>query len=429
MEIFLLIALILLNGVFAMSELAIVSAKPPRLKASADRGNKGARAALKLLEDPSRLLSTVQIGITLIGIIAGAYGATALADDFAPIIHANVPALAEWADDIAFGIVIVLTTYLSLVLGELVPKRVALLAPEAIAGAMAPSMGILARVAAPMVWVLKTSTEGLLRLLGLHRTKQAEVTEEEIHALIDEGHSAGLIEPEEREMIAGVLRLGDRSVRAIMTPRPDIVWLDPSKTDAETLALIRSSNHSRFPVAQGSVDSVVGVVQTKELLTHPGAALDLNTVMHPPVFVPESMSALRLLETMRDSPVRMVFVADEYGAVKGLITGADLLEAIAGDVALSVEEAIDPPTEREDGTWLIDGMMPIDEFERLMSAPGLAEEGEFDTVAGLVVSLLQRLPAPGDKAQRWPLEFEVVDLDGRRIDKLIVRRNGNDAPG
>jgi putative hemolysin len=428
LDIAILIVLILLNGVFAMSELAIVSAKKPRLKASAARGNLGAKAALKLLDDPSKMLSTVQIGITLIGIVAGAYGATAVADDFAPIITANFPNLAEWADDIAFGIVIALTTYLSLVLGELVPKRIALTAPEAIAGMVAPLMAFLATAAAPLVWLLKASTNGLLRLLGLHKTKQSDVTEEEIHSLIDEGHSAGLIEAEERDMIAGVMRLGDRSVRAIMTPRPDIVWLDPNRTREENLALIRESRHSRFPVAVGGVDNITGVVQTKELLVQSvDGALDLHTAMHPPIVVPESLSVLRLLETMRDNPVRMVFIADEYGVIQGLATAADLLESIAGDGALSRDEAIDPPVQRDDGSWLVDGMTPIDEFERLMDVPGLGEEGDYDTVAGLVISLTQRLPHVGDKAERWPLQFEIIDLDGRRIDKVLIRRTPADS--
>jgi putative hemolysin len=425
-ELAILIILVLLNGVFAMSELAIVSAKKPRLKASADRGNKGAKAALKLLDDPSRMLSTVQIGITLIGIIAGAYGATALADDLAPVLVANVPTLSEWADDIAFGIVIVLTTYLSLVLGELVPKRIAMTAPEAIAGLMAPAMAMLATASSPLVWVLKASTNGLLAVLGMNKAKQADITEEEIHSLIEEGHSAGLIEPEERSMIAGVMRLGDRTVRAIMTPRHDIVWLDPTRPIEDNLARIRDSGHSRFPLAEGSVDHVLGVVQTKEMLTLIGEGIDLRAAMHQPVIVPESLSVLRLLDSMRGNPVRMVFVADEYGMIQGLVTAADLLEAIAGDGALSADEAISAPVRREDGSWLVDGMMPIDEFERLFATPGLAEEGQFDTVAGLVISLTQKLPAVGDLAERWPLSFEIVDLDGRRIDKVIVRRTQDD---
>jgi putative hemolysin len=428
LEIAILIFLILLNGVFAMSELAIVSAKRPRLKASADRGNLGARAALKLLDDPSRLLSTVQIGITLIGIVAGAYGATAIADDLQPVVARNFPAIAEWSDDIAFAIVIALTTYLSLVLGELVPKRIAMTAPEAIAGLVAPAMALLATVSGPVVWILKASTDALLTLLGLNRKKPTNVTEEEIHAVIDEGHSAGLIEPEEREMITGVLRLGDRSVRAVMTPRPDIVWLDPLKSDEENLAIIRESGHSRFPVAEGGIDSVVGIAQSKDLLVRCGLGqeLGLRDVIHAPIVVPESMSVLRLLETMRESPVRMLLIADEYGAIHGLVTAADVLEAIVGDVALSAEDAIVPPVRRDDGSWLIDGMMPIDEFERLMSVPALGEDGSFETVAGLVIHLLQRMPAAGERIQRKPLEFEIVDLDGRRIDKVLVRRLSED---
>jgi putative hemolysin len=425
-ELAILIFLVLLNGVFAMSELAIVSAKKPRLKASADRGHRGAKAALKLLDDPSRMLSTVQIGITLIGIIAGAYGATAIADDLAPIIRDTAPSLNAWADDIAFGIVIAITTYLSLVLGELLPKRIAMRAPEAIAALVAPAMAALATASGPLVWLLKASTDGLLKVLGLHGARRSDVTEEEIHSLIDEGHSAGLIEPEEREMITGVMRLGDRTVRAIMTPRPDIVWLDPNRSAEENLDTIRDSGHSRFPVAEASVDHLVGVVQAKHLLTCMNAAPDLRAAMRQPLIVPESMSVLRLMEAMRASPVRMVFVADEYGVIQGLITPADLLEAIAGDVALPVDEAITAPVQRDDGSWLVDGMTPIDEFERLVSVPGLAQQGAFDTVAGFVVSLMERLPAVGDKGERWPLSFEIVDLDGRRIDKIIVRRMSDD---
>lgn len=417
----------LLNGVFAMSELAIVSAKKPRLKARSDSGDQGAKAALKLLDDPSRLLSTVQIGITLIGIIAGAYGATAIADDLTPILLGWFPNLGAFASQLAFGIVIVLTTYLSLVLGELVPKRIALSAPETIAGMVAPPMSLLASASAPVVWLLKTSTETVLRLIGAHRTKEADVTEEEIHSLIEEGQTAGLIEAEEREMITGIMRLGDRTVRAIMTPRLEIVWLDPSKPRQETLALIADSGHSRFPVAEGGIDNLVGVTQAKELLVASAHGdWNLSAAAHPPMIVPESMSVLRLLETMRENPVRMLFVADEYGVIQGLVTAADVLESIAGDTALSPDEAIDPPVQRSDGSWLIDGMTPIDEFEHLFSVRDLNEEGEFDTVAGFVIHLMQRLPNVGDKTSFGPLEFEIVDLDGRRIDKLIVRRPGDE---
>ena len=359
-----------------------------------------------------------------------AYAATAIADDLAPFIATQFPGVARFANDIAFGIVIVLTTYLSLVLGELVPKRLALAAPETLAGMVAPPMAILANASGPVVWALQTSTEAVLRLLGAHRTKQADVTEEEIHSLIEEGHSAGLIESEEREMITGIMRLGDRTVRAIMTPRLEIVWLDSTKGRDDMLKLIGESGHSRFPVAEGALDNLVGVTQTKELLlvtAHGG--WDLNAAAHPPVIVPESMSVLRLLDTMRDNPVRMLFVADEYGVIQGLVTAADVLESIAGDAALSRDEAIDPPVRREDGSWLLDGMTPIDEFEKLMSLRDLNEEGEFDTLAGFVIHLMQRLPSVGDTAGFRDLRFEIVDMDARRIDKIIVRRVGDALEG
>ncbi len=421
-ETLILIVLVLINGAFAMSELAIVSAKKPRLKANAERGDKGARMALKLLDDPSRMLSTVQIGITLIGVVAGAYGAVAIAGDLEPLLAQLLPQFAPWViADIAFAIVIVLVTYLSLVLGELVPKRIAMAAPEAIASLVARPMAAVAAASGPLVWILKASTDGLISVLRLNRGAQAHVTEEEIHSLIEEGHSAGLIEPEERVMMAGVMRLGDRSVRAIMTPRPDIVWLDPDRPIEDTLARIRASGHSRFPVARGGVDQLIGVVQTKDLVTLPGETPDLCAAMRAPTIVPETLSVLRLLQAMRGHPVRMVFVADEHGDIQGLVTAADLLETIAGEDALSADEAIAPPIARGDGAWLIDAMTPIDEFERLVGVSGLAREGQFDTVAGLVIDLAERIPAVGETFARWPLSFEVVDLDGRRIDKVIVR--------
>jgi putative hemolysin len=428
MDLLILLLLILLNGVFAMSEMAIVSARRPRLKAMADRGSRGARAALKLLDDPSRMLSTVQIGITLIGIVAGAYGATAIADDIAPWLARVSPQLAPTAPAIAFGFVIAVTTFLSLIFGELAPKRLALAAPERLAALMAPMMALLATLAAPVVLVLRGTTEGLLALLGLNRTREEDVTEEELQSLIDEGAKVGIIESEEREMIEGVMRLGDRSVRAIMTPRPDMVWLDLDHPREEVLQRIGESGHSRFPVAAGGADSIVGVVQTKELLAHLASTgeINLRAVMHPPAFVPETMSVLRLLEAMRGNPVRMVLVADEYGAVQGLVTAADLLESIAGDAALSEDESIAQPVRRDDGSWLIDGMMPVDEFEQLVGIRDLRQADEYATVAGLVMHLLRKLPQEGDRTERWPLRFEVVDMDGRRIDKVIVRRDAVD---
>lgn len=424
MELLILVLLILLNGVFALSEMAIVSSRKPRLKAMADKGNSGAKTALRLLEDPSRMLSTVQIGITGIGVIAGAYGATSLADDLTPWLASLNAALVPHASVIAFTLVIFFTTFLQLVLGELIPKRIALSAPEALAAAMAPMMAALAVVTSPLVWVLRASTEGVIVLLGLHRTRQEDVTEEELQSLIAEGEKAGVIEEEEREMIQSVMRLGDRSVRTILTPRTEMVWLDPSMTREEILEEIVDSGHSRFPVAQGNADQIIGVVQTKELFAHlaTSGVIDLAAAMHKPVFVPETAPVLNLLESMRGNPVRMVIVADEYGAVLGLVTAADLLEAIAGDAALGEDEAVAPPIRRDDGTWLVDGMTPVDEFEELVGVRGLDEDEGYSTVGGLVMHLLRELPKEGDKAERLPLTFEVMDMDGRRIDKVLVRK-------
>jgi len=424
MELLILVLLILLNGVFALSEMAIVSSRKPRLKAMADRGNVGAKTALRLLEDPSKMLSTVQIGITGIGVIAGAYGATSLSDDLTPWVATLHPSITPHAPAIAFGLVIAFTTFLSLVLGELIPKRIALSAPETLAAIMAPMMAMIEVVASPLVIVLRMATEGIIRLLGLHRTRQEDVTEEELQSLIVEGEKAGVIEEEERDMIQSVMRLGDRSVKAIMTPRTEVIWLDPESPRDELLKEITDSGHSRFPVANGDADEIVGIVQTKELFAHLArtGAVDLKAVMHPPQFVPETMPVLKMLEAMRGNPVRMVIVSDEYGAVLGLVTAADLLESIAGDAALSEDEGLSPPVKRDDGSWLVDGMTPVDEFEQLVGVRGLGDDEGYSTVAGLVMHLMRTVPKEGDKAERLPLQFEVMDMDGRRIDKVLVRK-------
>lgn len=424
MELLILVLLILVNGVFALSEMAIVSSRKPRLKAMAEKGNGGAKVALRLLEDPSKLLSTVQIGITAIGVIAGAYGATSLSDDLKPVIESIHPNLVPYAEEIAFGIVIFITTVLSLILGELIPKRIALSAPEPMAAAMAPLMALIERIASPLVWMLRMTTEGVLGILGLNRTRQEEVTEEELQSLIVEGEKAGVLDEEEREMIQGVMRLSDRSVKTIMTPRTEMVWLDPETSREDMLKEINESGHSRFPIADGDPDKIIGIVQIKELFSHLArtGVIDLKAVMHPPTFVPETMPVLRLLESMKGNAVRMVIVSDEYGGVLGLVTAADLLESIAGDDALGIDEALAPPVRRDDGSWLVDGMTPVDEFEQLVGVRGLDTDEGFSTVAGLVMHLLKAVPKEGDKVEQEPLTFEVLDMDGRRVDKVLVRK-------
>lgn len=423
MDLLILIALVLLNGVFAMSELAVVSSRKARLKMIADRGGSGATAALKLQEDPTPFLSTVQIGITLVGVASGAFGATALSDDLAPVVARTWPALAEEAGPIAFGLVIALTTYLSLVIGELVPKRIALTAPEAIASATAGPMTMLARVAHPLVWMLRVSTNGVLRIFGLHRQRPESVTEEEIRTLLAEGAASGAIADQEHTMMEGVMRLADRNVRSIMTPRPDIVWLDPDDPPDVTLATIATAGHSRYPVGRGDLDQILGVAQTKDLLVAAAQGrFDLAAAVRPVNFIPETLPVIRLLDSLQSSAVRMGLVVDEHGVVKGLVTVADMLGAIAGDSAFSVEDGLTPPTQREDGSWLIDGLTPLEDLRRLTGAgAGLEESADFSTVAGLVMHSLERVPEAGDKITLPGLTIEVLDMDGRRIDKVLVQ--------
>jgi putative hemolysin len=422
MEIAVLFVLILLNGLFAMSELALVSSKEARLKARAEAGNSGARAALKLRDDPSRLLSAVQIGITLIGVMAGAYGATEIAHDLAPHIAEAAPRLASQSEEAAFAIVIVLTTFLSLVFGELVPKRIALAAPEAIASLAARPMSAIATLAYPAVALLRFSTEAVLTMIGLHRVKKEEVTEEEILHMVEEGASSGAIGRDEQDMIEGVLELPERNIRSIMTPRPEVVWIDLEDTPIKIVETIAESGHSRFPVARGNVDEIVGVVQTKDLLTRfsKSGALEIEKAMRKPLYVPETLSVSRLFASFSGTDVRMAIVVDEHGGFVGVVTAADIMGAIAGAAAFSPADRLTPAVKREDGSWIIDGMTPIEDFERLLGIEGFDDAASYSTVAGLLMHKLQRIPKEGDSIVEKSLRFEVVDMDRRRIDKVIV---------
>lgn len=425
MDVIILLALIALNGVFALSELAIVSSRRTRLQMRADKGDRGAKVALRLQEDPSRFLSTVQIGITLVGIIAGAYGATAIAEDVQPFVFQMFPGLEKQAQLIAFSIVIAATTYLSLVIGELVPKRVALAAPETFASIVAPPMALLSRITFPIVFVLRGSTNLILTLLGLSNVRSDQVTEEEIESVIEEGAASGAIEAGERTMIRGVMRLADRDVRSIMTPRKDVVWLDLDDPVEELLQRIALSGHSRFPVARGDIEHIACVVQTKDLLAQSkGERLpDIEKAGHPPLFVPDTMTVLNLLESMQASAVQMAIVTDELGHIDGIVTAADVLGAIAGDVAFSEADGLARPQQRDDGSWLVDGRMALEDVEISLGAELQADEdASFTTVAGLVIDRLQRLPELGDVVISGGWRFEVIDMDGRRIDKLLLAR-------
>jgi putative hemolysin len=427
MEFLILILLIGLNGLFAMSELAVVSSRKARLKARSENGDRGAEAALALQADASHFLATVQIGITLIGVIAGAFGATAVADDLAAHLLRWAPGLQKEAGAIALGATVILTAYLSLVVGELAPKRIALIFPEAIAAVAAPPLRLLAKAAFPAVWLLRASTEGVLRLIGLHRARAGEVTEEEIHAVIAEGATAGVIEAGEQHMLRGVMRLADRDVRSIMTPRLSVVWLDLNDPPEQLLKKIVASGHSRFPVAKGDLDEVLGVVQAKDILASlgPEGRVNLRAAMRPAVLVPETLTVTELLNALKNSEIRMALILDEHGLFEGLATAADVFGAIAGASAYSPSDRLAAPARRADGSWLIDGMTPILDIDAILGAPGLADKlmsEDYATIAGLVVGELQRLAEVGDVVEKERFRFEVMDMDGRRIDKILLSR-------
>jgi putative hemolysin len=420
-EIAVVFALTFINGVLAMSELAVVSARKARLEGMAADGSRGARAALRLKEDPSRFLSTVQIGITLVGIFAGAFSGATLADRLAHVL-ATFPVVGAHAPQIAFFLVVVAITYLSLVVGELVPKRLALANPEAVAVTVAPAMTVLAKVALPVVWLLRTSTEAILLLFGRRSQSDETVSEEEVRALIAEGAATGVFAVEEKAMIEGVLRLADRNVRALMTPRNEIVWLDRNAPPEEIARVLCAHSHSRLLVCEGTVDQAVGVVHTKAMLAAvmEDRPLDLGALMQPFVAVPEQTPVLTLIDQFKASGAHMIVVVDEYGTTEGIVTPTDVLETIAGELP-EAHEAEDPDiVERADGSWLVDGLTPVDEFRDRLGVRGIGG-GDYQTVAGLALEKLGRIPAAGDWFEHAGYRFEIVDMDGRRIDKLLVQ--------
>ena len=416
--------LIALNGVFALSELAVVSARKSRLRALAEARRRGARAALALSEEPGRFLSTVQIGITLIGILSGVVSGAALGDRLAGWLIESGMA-RTWADGLGYGLVIGAITYLSVIVGELVPKHLALRDPEGIACAVAPGMRLVSRAALPAVWLLDASTRAVFRLAGRETAPASAVTEEEIRTLVAEAESAGVIEGGERAMIAGVLRLGDRAVRGVMTPRTDVVWIDLARDEAEIRALLLASPHARLPVADGGPDMMIGVVQVRDLIGPLSRAepLDLRAHVRRAPVLPDTLDALDAMDALRRAPVPMALVHDEYGHFDGLVTPADLLDAIAG--AVHSEEAGPDAVARADGSWLIAGSMPADEMADRLGMR-LPPHRSYETAAGLVIAALQRLPETGETCDLAGWRFEVVDLDGRRVDKILATRLDGD---
>ncbi|HRW83645.1 MAG TPA: hemolysin family protein, partial [Methanothrix sp.] len=416
-EIIIIFLLIIANSIFALSEIAVVSSRKAKLQQMKEEGNSGAKTALDLANEPTPFLSTIQIGITLIGTLAGAFGGATIAEELALVME-GTPALASHSQLFSIGIVVAGITYLTLVLGELVPKRVALSNPEKIASFVASPMSLLSRIAAPLVFVLTASTNLVIRILGIKPNDEPPVTEEEIKILIDLGTGAGVFEEAEKEMVERVFRLGDRRVATFMTPRSKIVWLDVDDTPETIREKTSGRSYSLFPVCKDDLDKVVGVVQAKDLLSHAdeGDEFDLSGAVLPPLFVPESMRGLKVLERFKETGIHLAIVVDEYGAVQGVVALTDILEAIVGDIP-HIDELTEPQMiRREDGSWLIDGMMQIDEFKEAFGVDELPEEdgGLYQTLGGFVIIYFERIPSSGDHFDWGDLRFEVVDMDYNR---------------
>jgi putative hemolysin len=427
-DVLLIMALILANGLFAMSEMAIVAARKSRLEERAGQGSTSARMALHLANAPNEFLATVQIGITVVGTLASAVGGATLAEKLAVHLDAY-KFIAPHGEAVALAVVVVLISYVSLILGELAPKRLALRSPERISIIVAPLMRSIAYISGPAVRFLGASTELVLRLIPARHSTEGDVTEEEIKGLIDQAVSAGTVQQAEKEMVQGVFRLGDRRVNQIMTPRTRIVWLDVTSNTEELLETIAESHYTTFPVCENSLDHVLGTVNTKDLLLTGVRTqnLEVRKNVKPAPIVPETLSAMRLIELFQETRSHMAVVIDEHGGTQGVVTLADILEAIVGDIPAHGQAAPPSAVRREDGSWLVDGIMPLIEVKEALKAPRIPEPEGVTTVAGLVIDQLGRIPIIGDVVDLENIRFEVVDMDGSRIDKLLVRLGNPDS--
>jgi putative hemolysin len=406
-----------------MSELAIVSSREARLKAMAKSGSGGARCALELAADPGRFLSTVQSGITLIAIFAGAFSGASLGEPVSERVE-RLGLRPETAHTVGFGLVIVLTTYVSLVIGEIVPKQIALRSPEPIAAVMARPMRWLSKITAPFVWVLQRSSGLIFRLFGLDRESKNQVTAEELHLVVAEAQTAGVLEEDERAMISGIVRLADRPVREVMTPRTEIDWIDIGASPEEIRQALLDSPHSRIPVADGAVENIVGVIQTRDVMAAAleGREIDLKRLCLSAPVIPDLMDAMDALAVLRNADVPLALVHDEYGHLDGIVTPGSILSALAGTFAHDVEQGEEPPlVERDDGTWLVSGAASADLLSDRLGV-NLPNERDYSTVAGFALSVLKHLPETGEKFRHDGWSFEIVDMDGRKIDKLIASR-------
>ncbi len=426
-EVLLIFLFVLLNGVFAMSEIAVISARKARLQQRAEDGDMGARAALELASEPGRFLSTVQVGITLVGTFAGAFGGATIAEELAALLS-QVEPLALYSEAMALATVVILIAYLSLVVGELVPKRLALNDPERVAALVARPMRALARLAGPIVRLLSLSTESVLRLLGARPSTGPPVTEEEIAIMIAEGAAAGVFDEAEQDMVENVLHLGDWRVSRLMTPHTEVVWLGVDDPPEANWRKMSDSGYTYFPVCQGDLDNVLGVTSVTRVWAEmiAGHPVDLRALLAPPLFAPENASALRMLESFRQASAHMALVIDEYGSVQGLVTLIDVMEAIVGDMPRLGDGEEPMAVQRKDGSWLMDGLLRIDEVKEILGVerlPGEAQYG-YETLGGFVMARLERVPAVSDRFEWCGLSFEVVDMDGLRVDKVLVESTG-----
>jgi len=416
-EILLILVLILINALLAMSEAALVASRKARLQQQAGEGNKSSALALKLIEDPNIFLSTIQIGITLIGVLAGAVGGATISEFLAAAMQ-TVPYIGEYSESIALGIVVVVITVLTIWLGELVPKRLGLNSPEKIAQIVAGPMLFISKVFSPLVKSMSGATNFVLRLFGVNASAEPPITEEELQMLISQGTQAGVFQEAEQEMVEGIFSLGDSRVYSLMTPRTELVWLDITDSIEEIRQKIAECPFSRFPVRQDSLETIVGIVKSRDLLVESlsGKEIDLKTLLKPAFFIPETMFASHALELFKEKNTELLLVVDEFGGLKGLLTINDILEEIVGAMEFEEPQA----TQRQDGSWLLDGMLEVDEFKELFEFAALPHEDQYETLSGFMMTSLGRVPQPSDNFEWAGFRFEVMDMDGRRVDKVLV---------
>jgi putative hemolysin len=427
-EIIVILVLIAINAYFALSEFAIISAKKVRLQQRLDEGDKRAGEALMLADEPTPFLSTIQIGITLVGIFAGAYGGATLAAGLSPLIQ-EIPVLAPYSDLISITLIVLLITYLTLVFGELIPKRIALSNAESIASRVARPMQILTSIASPVVFLLSRSTELFLRIFGIRQAAVPPVTEDEIKIMLEEGTEHGVFDKAEVSMVEGIFDLGDRNVASLMTPRPDIIGIDLEDSPEINYQVMADAGHSFFPVFRGDLDNISGLVSVKDIWSSlaSGTKPDIGKILRKPYFVPENTSILKLIEAFRESGLPIALVTDEYGGIRGLVTLHDILESIVGGVH-RIERPEPPPiVQREDGSWLIDGGVVMEDLDEILPVDELPGKGSYQTLSGFIMYALQRIPSTGDYTESNQFRFEVVDMDGNRVDKVLVSSLGKEA--